>query len=343
MANAGAGRHVVVVLSYRGRADTLRCVASILDAPGAPGSPAADAPRVLVVDNGSHDGVLAAAARRWPAVATLQTGTNLGFAGGMNAGVRRALADGAAVVTVLNNDTVVAPGALGRLAARAAGGRVAVSPEVRYLDAPGRVWFGGARLDPHDGLPRHLSARETAALRARATARRETRDDDPYPVDLLSGCCVTASAAVWDAVGGFDERYFLDFEDSDWSVRARRAGVRLEVDPRAVVHHAVSASFVGAYSYLGLYYYARNALLFARTGGRHPRRGRHALQVARLLRYRLLPLPVRAARQDGVLDGARRALVLTAALGAHAARRYGRAPAWLERSAAGWVNSTAAG
>lgn len=327
--SGGRGGHTVVVLSYRGREDTLRCVASVL---------AGSRARVLVVDNGSHDGVLAEAAARWPQVATLQTGTNLGFAGGMNAGLRRALDDGAAVVTVLNNDTVVDAGALDRLAHRAAGARAAISPEIRYLHDPDRVWFAGARLDPHDGLPRHLDAREATARRGRTDA-----GDAPYRVDLLAGCCVTAGRDVWESVGGFDERYFLDFEDSDWSVRARRAGVALEVDPGAIVRHAVSASFVGAYSYLGLYYYARNALLFARTSGRHPRRPRHAVQVARLLRHRLLPVPVRVARDSGPRTGLRHGVVLAAALGANAARRYGRAPARLERLADRWVKTPPAG
>ncbi|MFC8597458.1 glycosyltransferase family 2 protein [Isoptericola sp. NPDC057191] len=320
------GGHTVVVLSYRGREDTLRCVASVL---------AGSQAHVLVVDNGSGDGVLAEAVARWPQVTTLQTGTNLGFAGGMNAGLHRALDDGAAVVTVLNNDTVVDPGALDRLAERAASERVALSPEIRYLREPDQVWFAGARLDPHDGLPRHLDAGEATALR--------DRSDVPYVVDLLAGCCVTAGRDVWSAVGVFDERYFLDFEDSDWSVRARRAGVALEVDPGAVVRHAVSASFVGAYSYLGLYYYARNALLFARTSGRHPHRPRHAVQVARLLRHRLLPVPVRVARDRGPRTGLRHGVVLAAALGANAARRYGRAPARLERLADRWVKTPPTG
>lgn len=311
-------RSAVVVLNYEGRADTLECVASVV----------AGSPRhtVLVVDNGSGDGVLGAVSERWPDVATLQTGDNLGFAGGMNRGLGWAHDHEFEVITVLNNDTVVEPGTLDSLAARALRGAVAVSPTVRYRD--GEVWFAGGGHDPVDGLPRHLAAREVAALRGHDP-------DEPYATELLAGCCITASVATWTAVGGFDERFFLNFEDSEWSLRARRVGVRLEVDPRATVLHSVSASFVGAYSYLGAYYYARNALLYARLAGHGPRRR------LRLLRRRLLPVPVRACRADGLSEGLRRGLVVGAGLAAHGLRRYGRAPRWLEAAAHRWATRPA--
>src|SRR4051812_38873188 len=146
------GPDVVVVLSYRGRSDTLDCVASLLD-----GNAEA---QVVVVDNGSGDGVLEEIRRRWPDVETMQTGDNLGFAGGMNRGVEWALARDAASVTVLNNDTVVPPGVISALAARAREG-VAVSPEVRYASTGG-IWFGGGVVDAQTGLARHLSGAELA-------------------------------------------------------------------------------------------------------------------------------------------------------------------------------------
>ncbi|MCA5892884.1 glycosyltransferase family 2 protein [Isoptericola sp. NEAU-Y5] len=309
-------RSLVVVLNYRGRADTLECVASLVE-----GSPAHT---VLVVDNGSHDGVLDAVRDRWPAtVATLQNGTNLGFAGGMNSGLRWAREHGYDVVTVLNNDTVVRPGTLDLLVARALAGQVAVSPAVRYRDGV-RVWFAGGGLDPEDGLPHHLSDDAVARLHG-------TDPDGPYATDLLAGCCVTASAATWATVGDFDERFFLNFEDSEWSVRARRLGTRLEVEPRATVLHSVSASFVGAYSYLGAFYYARNSLLYTRLvgGGR--------TRTLRLLRRRVLPSPVRIARAEGWREGARKGAMVVAGIAAHSTRRYGRAPRWVEARAGRWT------
>ena len=103
-------RDVVVVLNYKGRTDTLDCLQSLVA-----GSPAAE---VLVVDNGSDDGVLSFVRQRWPNVRTLQLEENRGFAGGMNAGIRWAIEAGADTVTVLNNDTLVPPGVIGALSSR---------------------------------------------------------------------------------------------------------------------------------------------------------------------------------------------------------------------------------
>jgi GT2 family glycosyltransferase len=97
---------VVVVLSFHGRADTELCVKSLVD--GSPGA------RILVIDNGSFDGVLESVTGRWPQVHALQTGRNLGFSGGINAGLTWALDAGAATVTVLNNDTLLPRGAISR-------------------------------------------------------------------------------------------------------------------------------------------------------------------------------------------------------------------------------------
>jgi GT2 family glycosyltransferase len=97
-----SGQTWVIVLNWNGRADTLELLASLS------GEPAT----VLVVDNGSTDATLEAVHERFPQVRTLQTGANLGYAGGNNAGINYALAEGADVIAVLNNDTLVDSGFL---------------------------------------------------------------------------------------------------------------------------------------------------------------------------------------------------------------------------------------
>ena len=252
-----------MVLNWNGRADTLACVESLLAAE--------HPPLVLVVDNGSFDGTLDEVQQRWPAVAVLQTGENLGFAGGMNRGITWAQSHGAGVITVLNNDTVVVGDAMAVLQRAAQAGDCAVSPSIHYRDDPDRVWFAGGTLSPPDWFPHH-----TPDGRLQAPVGHE-RD-----VDVLSGCCVTAAASVWERVGGFDEAYFLNFEDSEWSVRARRGGIRLLVRTDALVLHAVSMSFTGAAAHLGTYYYVRNGLAFNRSaGGDRSSRRRFVTRVAR--------------------------------------------------------------
>lgn len=307
-------RHVVVVLNFHGREDTEACVASILD-----GSSSA---LVLVVDNGSHDGTVESVRSRWPDVETIQNADNLGFAGGMNTGLRWALDRDAEAVTVLNNDTVVPPGVLERLVDVARSGG-AVSPEVRYADGTDRVWFGGGVIDDRTGLARHQSDVELADV---------PLVDGLRPSMTLAGCCVTASSSTWRRVGLFDERYFLNFEDSDWSVRASRVGVSLNVDPSVHIDHRVSASFVGAYSYLGLYYYCRNGLLFIRKQlGGTPR------QAATFVRHHVAPALIRRARQREMRELIRCAVVVGAAFASYGTSSFGRAPRWLEARAGAWA------
>src|SRR5207249_4614225 len=95
----------VVVLNWNLKEMTAACVASLL---------ASDYPRskVMVVDNGSTDGSRDYLIDRFPGLEVIETGRNLGYAAGNNLGIRNALAAGADLVLLLNNDTVVEPSTL---------------------------------------------------------------------------------------------------------------------------------------------------------------------------------------------------------------------------------------
>lgn len=233
----------LVVLNWNGRTNTLELLAGLTREPAT----------VLVVDNASTDGTLTAVRERHPNVRTLQTGANLGFAGGNNAGIAHALAEGADIVGVLNNDTLVEPGFLGPLVDALVGPALrAVSPDIRYATEPELSWFRGGVIDTRAGRPHHLAA-----------AEQPDPAGDPVASEILSGCCLLASARTWRRVGLFDEGMFLIFEDSDWSIRAREAGVELAVVRASRIRHKVSGSFRGGAGLLGEYYLARNGLVFA--------------------------------------------------------------------------------
>ena len=233
----------IIVLNYNGCEDTLACLTSLsgLEA------------NIILVDNGSTDGTVATVRRDFPRVSVLEMGVNLGYTGGMNAGIQHAQDTGAEYICVLNNDTTAEADTFDILLSHCAGRPdVAISPRIDYADGSG-VWFAGGMLDRKLGWPVHLSV-EAANL------------DRPFSSDLLTGCCLMASAATWRTVGSFDDAFFLNFEDSDWSMRARSLGVRLEIVPRALLRHGVSRSFASRsdLSLLGTYYFLRNALLFQR-------------------------------------------------------------------------------
>lgn len=308
--------HVVVVLNYKGRQDTLDCIEGIVDAPGGED----DEVRIVLVDNGSDDRVIDEAVRRWPDIDFVQSPVNLGFAGGMNAGLRKMMLAQPSTLTVLNNDTHVTGAALVRLGRLALERGAAVSPTVFYLDRPEEVWFAGGVLDSDTFQPRHMTRQEIElhdSVRAGDVRARQ--------VDVLAGCCITAPLWAWRSVGLFDEKYFLNFEDSDWSLRARSLGVPLLVDKDVSIWHKVSASFKNEYSFLGHFYYSRNGLLFRKSRKSPPRAS------LKFLRRNVLPA-VKAAADGGRWGDAVRLGVLTVgAILQHGMRSYGKAPRWAEK------------
>jgi GT2 family glycosyltransferase len=221
-----------VVLSWNGREDTLACLRSL----------ESEDVDVVVVDNASEDG--SAQAARGVGADVIENERNLGYAGGMNTGIRRALERGADAVLLLNNDVEVDPGAVATLAA-AAPGSAAVCPVVVFADDPGRVWYAGARFDPRRGYNgRHMT--ETGG--------------NPTETERICGAAVLMPREAIERVGMFDEQLFAYVEDADWSLRARAAGLRLLVVPAGTVRHKVSASTGGEGSPDAIYYSARNLL-----------------------------------------------------------------------------------
>jgi GT2 family glycosyltransferase len=234
---------VAVVLSWNGREDTLACLDSLRDEPLG----------VLVVDNASEDGSPEAVAARHPEAELLRLDRNHGFAGGMNAGIRRALASGASHVLTLNNDVVVEPGFLRPLLEALTADVAAVSPQILFRDEPRRVWYAGAPYDPRRGH----QGRNTGY------GRPPLPPGPPYETPRACGGAMLAPREAWETVGLFDEPLFAYWEDAAWSLRARRLGRRLLVVPSSRVLHGVSASTGGASSPTSVYYSLRNGILLA--------------------------------------------------------------------------------
>lgn len=210
----------IIVLNYNGQDCLLPCLASLERL-------RYGNKEVIVVDNGSEDGSLAAARQRFPEYTYLSNGQNLGFAAGMNSGIRVSLARGAEWVWLFNNDAETETDTLLKLMAVAQREDQAglLSPLIREKGSD-RIWFGKGRVD---------------FLRMRAIhtpPRAEELRQACYQSSFLTGCALLISKKVLETVGLLDERFFLYYEDADFSLRARYAGFRLLVVPGACVHHA---------------------------------------------------------------------------------------------------------
>jgi GT2 family glycosyltransferase len=251
-----------IVLSWNGRDETLACLRSL-------SCVRYDDVTVIAVDNDSSDGSPDAIAAAYPDVELVRLPSNLGFAGGMNAGIRRALEAGADAVVTLNNDMIVDPGFVGPLVDALAADPLAgaACSQILFADGSDRVWYAGAPYRAGRGYQGRHTGYGDALLPATAPA---------YVTDRACAGAMLVPRAVFDRVGLFDEELFAYAEDVDWSLRAQRQGLHVLVVPASIVRHHVSAASGGESSPNTIYYDLRNGLTVAE---RHAPLGR--LRTAR--------------------------------------------------------------
>jgi len=238
-------RLVVSIVAWKSAELTIACLRSI-----EPELDSLPETRVFVVDNASPDGAAervenAIREHGWDRWATLIRATgNHGFAAGNNIAIRAMLADPrpAEFVLLLNPDTIVRPGALRLL--------------VEFLDARPDVGIAGGRSEDLDTKPQMCCFRFPNAINEvlgyvglglldRLLERHLTRlgiPEVPREVDWVSGAFMLVRKAVIDHVGLMDEGYFLYFEETDFTRRARLAGWRCWHVPQSRVVHLVGQS-----------------------------------------------------------------------------------------------------
>lgn len=190
---------------------------------------------VLLADNGSDDGAPEAAARR-PGVTLISTGANLGYGGGVNAGIA---ATSAEWVVAANPDVVWDPGSLDALMAATerwprAG---ALGPLIRQPD--GRV-YPSARALPTlgQGIGHAVFGWFWPGNPWSTRYRREHEEPVERTAGWLSGSCLLLRRQAFESVGGFDPAYFMYFEDVDLGERLADAGWLNVYVPAAAVTHA---------------------------------------------------------------------------------------------------------
>lgn len=218
----------VVVVTY----NSAEVIGGLLD--GLPAACGGLTAEVVLVDNGSADGTADLAQRRGDC--TVVRSTNLGYSAGINQGL--AALGAVPAVLVLNPDVRLDPDAVPRmLSALGAPGVGIVAP--RILDPQGRLDLS-LRRDPT--LLRALGLGRTGwALFSEYVTDPEAYDR-PHPVDWALGAVLLVSAECLQAVGPWDESFFLYSEETDYCLRARRSGFATRYEPSAVATHIGGAS-----------------------------------------------------------------------------------------------------
>lgn len=216
----------IIVLNFNGGKEVLVCLESLLEVARGPKQPEYG---VVVVDNGSQDWSLEeirklAERSKGFKIEIIENGKNLGFAAGMNVGIKYALKQGAEAVFLLNQDTIVEKGFLKPLLENKAD---IVSPVIKFKRDKKWVYDFGGKINRWLGRTSHFEAQDQ---------RLKTKDQ----IDYVSGCAVLIKRPVLEKIGLLDERYFLYFEDVDFCLRANKAGFKIAVEPGSLITHNLS-------------------------------------------------------------------------------------------------------
>ncbi len=194
---------------------------------------------VLVVDNASSDGTPDVVRSTFPDVLLIETGANLGFTRANNRGIAHARGRN---VLVLNPDTVADPGSLERLVDLLDADETVgiAAPQLLNLD---RSDQGTARAFPTPAAA--LLGRRSPLTRLwpnnrwsrRYLVGRQQSDREAFPVDWVSGACLMMRHDLARRTNGFDESFFMYWEDADWCRRIKDRGYQVVCEPRAKVVH----------------------------------------------------------------------------------------------------------
>lgn len=276
----------VLIVNYKVYEELAGCLAALA------ADPDASHAQVVVVDYESNEAQLAEAVRRHPHAAGISRRDNRGFAAGINEAARHARTE---LLLILNPDTRVRPGAV----------RVLID----FLDAHRDVVAAGPKVISADGTVQETGRMFPTALTGlfgRTTILTKLWPGNPLSrrnlpsagaagaidVDWVAGTCVLVRARAFHEIGGFDESFFLYWEDADLCHRLRARGGRIAYVPGAVVEHALGQSSARAR--------ARSTIAFHRSALRYYQKHQQGPS-------RIVALPFAA-----LALGARLALKLTA-------------------------------
>jgi GT2 family glycosyltransferase/glycosyltransferase involved in cell wall biosynthesis len=246
----------IVLLNWNGKQDTIECLASLKNIDY-------NNFRIVLVDNGSIDDSYEYFSKHYKDITVIRIEKNVGFTGGNNVGIKKALEMGTDYILMLNNDTIVDPDIVKELAKAAQEDPNVgiVGPKICYYSLPYIIWSAGGNYLPLFGRAR------TFGLNKEDTAEYNKKRE----VVWTTGCAMLIKREVIEKIGSLEEEYFSSYEDLDFCFKARAEGYKVLYAPKALLYHKVARDWGGLDNPMYLYYQVRNNLLFIRRNIRFPK------------------------------------------------------------------------
>jgi len=236
-----------VILNYNGFEDTNNCINSLkkIDYPNI---------KIIIVDNASTDGSYEKLKQEFSEIPVVVTEFNMGYTGGMNAGAKFALKNETDYILLSNNDMLYEKDFLTVLVQKMEyDHRIGiVSPKVLYMHDKNMIYCAGADFKPFRcgavNMFKGMSAHEYG---------NEQRE-----ISSAEGSCLLIRKDVFDKAGFYNDKYFIYFEDIDFSDRVRKY-FKIFYEPRSIVYHKTGAGLTWQdFSPFYYYYFSRNRLIY---------------------------------------------------------------------------------
>lgn len=238
----------IILVNYNGKRYNDKCITSILKSEGR------EQIQVVVVDNASTDGSLETLRENWGAdeqVYIISLDQNFGFSKANNVGIKWAVERGYRYIMLLNNDTEIERQTVHRMLDCHRRTKGVVVPRILYADEPDRIWYAGGFFSPviRKAMPRGMGQ----------------KDEGQYSKEeyctFANGCCMLLSEEIISRTGVLDERFFLYYEDTEYSMRAAENNIKIVYCGSAVVYHKVNGASKGNENPSNAYFITRNWLM----------------------------------------------------------------------------------
>ncbi len=232
----------IIILNYNRSKDLLDCIES-LKTNNYPNV------KIYVVDNNSRDDSVQRVNNKFSDVEIIESKDNLGYAGGMNIGIRYAFKYSPQYIMIMNSDTLLREDTIeilvrtldSNLTVAIASGKILCYPDTN------NIWYAGGKIDYF------------RASGFQNTKIDNVNDKSPKLVGFISGCAALIRTKSLKEVGLFDERFFLYLEDTELSARMIQKGYKLLYVPQAIIYHRLNDVRYSAHM---IYYGFRNRFLF---------------------------------------------------------------------------------